>query len=112
MIHLRNGTQVPKSVANDVYGKLLFLNGDLEGQEPDPEVTPYRLVVFAEFAMFCRNPQHKLVDTIVQMLKEGELLEQDGSLREEVKNVVLSAITGENQLEFALVPPAVHPIAA
>lgn len=112
MIHLRNGTQVSEDVAKDVYGKLLFLNGELEGQEPDPEVAPYRLVVFAEFAMFCRDPQHKLADTIIQMLKEGELLEQDGSLREEVKNVVLSATTGDNQLDFRLVPPAVHPVAA
>jgi hypothetical protein len=45
--------------------------------------------------MKCRDPNHKFFGDFAEILHEKGLVRSDGSVDPHVKNIVLSAITGE-----------------
>jgi len=48
-----------------------------------------------DLVMICRNPSYKIGEKNLKSLQELKLLESDGQPHDTVKNVVLSAVSGE-----------------
>lgn len=70
-----------------VSGMRIILQ-DLVRNEPIP---------FYELVMVARNPQHQVFsERISERLKSLNLLEGDGRMHESVRNVIRSAVTGED----------------
>jgi hypothetical protein len=96
-----------KTMSNNVTLK----NGS---QEPAPVVTTTMMLLrslctsdpicFYELTMKCRDNNHQLFGNCASKLQGLSLLQSDGTVYHAVKNVVLSAVTGED-LDMALGSP-------
>lgn len=80
-VTLKNGTEVPESVALNVMIMLRHLHAD---QQP----------IFREFVLKCRNPKHRLSEQVVSPLRELGLIADHEAIDEHVRNVVLSSVIG------------------
>ena len=64
-------------------------------------------IVLYELHQKCLNKDHKLFGMSGETLKDLSLINSDGSIHNSIKNIVLSAMTGEC-LNLALTNPIAH----
>ena len=81
-VKLNNGYETPEQVAMVLGESLSVLI------ESDP-------IAFYELVETCRKPQHKSIEKYVESIKRLGLMEDDGTIRDEVRAYVVSAVTGE-----------------
>lgn len=85
MLQLKNGTEEHYYAVNAIMVSLKKLKTEDVG-------------CFHELVMKCRNPSHRLFGNSANILIQHSLLEKDMSIHNSVKNVVLSAVTGDGLL--------------
>jgi hypothetical protein len=93
---LKNGSEETESAV-----KITMLSLKWFMEQPFGAITVYELV------QLCRGP-HELFGNHGDKLKEAGLLQDDGSVHETIRNIVLSAADGEG-LELQLVNPVKIP---
>jgi len=83
LTELKNGARVPKAIVVTTMMSLekLFQN--------DP-------ILAYELTMLCRNPQHRLFGNSLDELKRRAFVNSAGCVHKTVRDVVLSAVTGED----------------
>jgi len=91
IVKLKNGTTEAKPLVN---ATMLILR-DLVDNDP---ITLY------ELTMLCRDSSHQLWGSAGTKLKERNLVESDGRVHQSIRNVVLSAVTGDG-LDMCLSSP-------
>jgi hypothetical protein len=89
-ITLRNGSSEPKMIVVATMRSLKSL------METD-------IAAFCELVRKCRNQSHKIDSDVVPTLEAKRLISND-AVNESIKNVVLSAVEGEN-MDMVLVDP-------
>lgn len=90
-ITLKNGTQE----SSPIVATIMMLLESLCDSDP---------ICFYELTMKCRDNNHQLFGNCASKLQGLSLLQSDGTVYHAVKNVVLSAVTGED-LDMALGSP-------
>lgn len=77
-------------------------NADQPETEPLVVVTMLALqdlialpIAFYEFVMLCRDRSHKLWSNTESILRERNLLEQDGQPHSSIRNIVTAAVAGD-----------------
>lgn len=82
-IKLKNGAEEAKMLV----GVIMLSLQELLKEKP---------IIFYELVQLCRNPEHELFsDVVVAELKNTNLIEVAGTVHSSIKNIVLSAVTGE-----------------
>jgi hypothetical protein len=81
-VRLKNSSEVAKPLVEATMIALRTL------AEKDP-------ITFYEFVELCRNPGHELWDAAIgETLKRLSLVLPNGSVRDSIQNIVLSAVSG------------------
>ena len=83
LVQLANGTAVPDVL---VTTTMIVLN-DLASNDP---------IVFYELTMKCRDTNHPFWGSTEETLKQAALIKDNGEIHDSVKNIVLSAVKGED----------------
>lgn len=52
-------------------------------------------IAFYELVMKCRDPNHQFFGNTGEILKSRSLVEQSGNIHDSVRNIVLSAVSGD-----------------
>jgi len=91
---LKNGSKEPKAL---VIGVMMSLNA-LTGQQ-----TMQSAIGFYELVMVCRDRNHKIQGNDGEILEKIGLM-KDGVIHDSVRNIVLSAVEGED-LNMVLLNP-------
>lgn len=94
-VALRNGAEEVKSLVNVT----IFLLRHLLQENP---------IAFYELVMRCRDRNHQIYGDIDQVLKRFKLLYPNGEIHGSIRNIVLSAVTGDG-LEMELGSPIAEP---
>ena len=93
-VALRNGSTEAKPIVVMTYMNLKSMFDDIQGA-----------IAFYELVEVCKNPKHEIFsDAQKQYLIGRALMQPDGRVHQSIKNVVLSAATGEG-LDLSLVNP-------
>jgi hypothetical protein len=93
MLKLKNGSEEAKPLVIVTMMSLESLFNDLSG-----------VLAVYELREKARNPKHEFFGNLGEKLKELSLVQQDGSVHDSIKNIVLSAVEGES-LQMHLVNP-------
>lgn len=90
-VTLKNGSVEPKVLVDTLMRslKLLLVNNP---------------IAFYELVMKCRDRNHRFFGTAAEPLKNLALVQADGDVHSSIRNVVLSAVSGE-MLEMTLGSP-------
>lgn len=88
-VRLKNGTEEAEGL---VVAIMLALNNLIDRNA----------IAFYEFVMKCRNPDHEFFGDCAEHMKG--LLEANGSVHESIRNIVNSAVVGD-ELDMRIVNP-------
>lgn len=93
-VKLRNGTVEPLAIVQVIYGSLRRMFEDGIGGA----------LLAYELAMKCRDPNHQIFGSMGKKLQDLALIDANGRVNSQIKNVVLSAMKGDG-LDMELVNP-------
>lgn len=95
VVTLKNGTTEAKALVN---ATMLVLR-DLAESDP---------LLLYELTMLCRDSSHQLWGSAGAKLKDRKLIEADGRVHQSIRNIVLSAVTGDG-FDMCLTSPLEEP---
>lgn len=91
IVTLNNGAKEAKSLVNIA----MFSLGILMEKQP---------IAFYELVMKCRDDKHEFFWNTSKVLKDLQLVENDGGIHDSLRNIVLSAIKGD-WMDLTLMTP-------